>query len=179
MIITKDIQWRQEEHDKLFHWDIYSLSKPARLRHLIFHMAKYQGKYLEAQYADNQVKMREVVVDSFILLTSMANVLGYSIQDNSAKVPGMSYNELVIETGRLCKTIEAWDHMEAINFRAEFVSSIEKLFRLWSLLPEADDVRWKDMLERLEFIESKNFMYRNILAKHPHLAPKASIGADA
>lgn len=172
MIITKQIQWRQEEHDKYFHHDIYCLNKPDRLKHLIFHMAKYQGKYLEQQAVGNQVKKREVVIDAIIVLTSMANVLGYAIKGSAELSPGFSYNEIVIETGRLCKVIEAWDHMEAIDFKTEFQRHLENLLRLWTTLPIDRDIRWDDVLGRLEFVESKNFMFQHVIEEHPHLAPK-------
>lgn len=175
MILTKEMQWRQEEHDKLFHWDIYSLSKPNRLKHLIFHMAKYQGKYLEQYAVGNQVKKREVVIDAFIVLTSMANVLGYKIQGIAVASPGFSFNEIVIETGRLCKVIEAWDHMESLDFKTEFIRLIENLWRLWEMLPVDEDIRWQHMLARLEFVESKAFMFQEIIKKHPHLAPRTDL----
>ena len=172
MIITKEMQWRQEEHDRLFHWDIYSLAKIDRIKHLVLHLAKYQGKYLVAQAEQNEVKKRGVVIDAYIVLMSLANVLNYTLKDSSEKVPGMSYNEIVIETANLCKITEAWDHMESMNFKGEYIRSVEKLFRLWSLLPVDGDIRWLDLLERLELIESKNFMYHNILEANPHLTPK-------
>lgn len=175
MNITREMQWRQEEHDKLFHWDIYSLRKIDRIKHLVLHLAKYQGKYLVAQAEHDQVKKRGVVIDAIIVMMSLANTLNYALKDSSEKVPGMSYNELVIETANLCKITEAWDHMEPMNFKVEYIRSLEKLFRLWSMLPVDQDIRWRDILSRLEQIEVKSFMYMDILEKNPHLTPGTKV----
>lgn len=173
MKIRADMQYRQEEHDRLFHWDIYCLSKHNRLKHLTLHLAKYQGKYLVQQAAKNDEGKFAVKVDAIIVLMSMANVINYQITGSYAPVVnGFSYDEIIIETSKLCKVIEALDHMESMDFRNEIQSCIEKLFYFWQVVPADEDVKWDDVLARLEQVEQKHFMYDHVIELHPHLSPR-------
>lgn len=169
--LTRDMHWRQEEHDRLFHWDIFSLSKHDRLKHLTLHLAKYQGKYLASQAAADDGKKFGTVVDALIVLLSMANVIGYKIKNSAEPSVGFSYDSIIIETSNLCKVIEALDHMESLDFRQEIQKAIEKLVYLWQVVPTDRAVTWNDMLARLEFIESKYFMYDHVIENYPHLKP--------
>lgn len=167
------MQWRQELHDKLFHGDIYNLSIIGRLRHLTLHLSKYQGKYLEEQMSGTEWTRRGIVVDALIVLQSMANTLSYEItgQSDYSKDVGFSYNALVIRTGHLCKYLEAWDHLESIDYRDNISRAIEDLIYCWNYLQCNDPVVEGELIDRLVRIEKKSTFYEQLVKKHPELMP--------
>jgi len=175
--LTEEQQWRQEEHDRLFHFDIYTLSKHHRLAHLTLHMAKYNGKLLQA--IGDVSRVQGVCVDAFIVMTSILNTLGHSLGDK--EIAEISYGAnvdyairpLVIETGKLCKVVEAIDHLEYIDIRKTSLEIVTKLLSVWLFVWVETSGTFEQLsqsiLERLIQVEQKNIFYRQIVEENPHL----------
>lgn len=110
-------QYRQELHDRLFHTDIYTLSKPRRLVHLVLHQCKYSSR-LYAAIKDSQggeIKgVERIAIDGFIVAISMANVCNTMVFD-SLKIedltPDDACDRAVRAVGHLAKVVEDIDHM--------------------------------------------------------------------
>lgn len=122
------LQFRQELHDQTFHSDIYTLSKPRRLTHLVLHHCKYVSELFllvtDEHYQELQAKgpqqgrIERLTVDGLIICLSMANICNksmfealedrqYSRQD-AAEV-------LLRHVGLMAKTVEDIDHMAQTN----------------------------------------------------------------
>lgn len=171
MRFDKKLQWRQEEHDRLFHWDISCLSKQDQLKHKIFHLAKYQGQYLVAQAENDDERKERLIVDAFIIMVSMANNLQHALPATWADrtEPGFGFDSIVITTARLCKIAEAMDHMEAIDFRQEYITALSTLMSLWAQLPGIDALTRRTYLNRLIAVEKRYFMHEKVFAERPDL----------
>lgn len=169
--VNIDRQWRQEEHDRIFHPDIYNMRRVDRIKHLTLHLAKYQGKYLVAQSKGEDKQKRQVITDAYIVLMSLANVFNFELPEIKRVHWSFSFDEIVIETAALCKAVEAIDHLESSCFREAILTSVTNLLTSWMKVPGADFVGWTEVLQRLEEVESRNPHYQRYLHQYPHLRP--------
>lgn len=130
------MQFRQELHDVVFHSDIYTLSKPRRLTHLVLHHCKYVSELYRMfmqegiggtkHDAPQRERIRRLTVDGLIICLSMANVcnkkLGDVIDVRGLTVPD-ACGLLLRRMGMMAKTIEDIDHMGQTNPLGEIMES--------------------------------------------------------
>lgn len=178
-----EVQFRQELHDRLFHGDIYNLTKPHRLTHLVLHHCKYTSKifgmystYIRQEFYqpgdrlfhnDEDAKriIQGLCVDGMIVSLSMLNVANklYSGLRNTGApwVFDIAAVELVRSTGKLAKTVEDIDHMAQTNPIGEVVSVLQSMTHYYtSIFHSFTGEDERDLVEqiyaRLNFIEEKN-----------------------
>lgn len=122
------LQFRQELHDQTFHSDIYTLSKPRRLTHLVLHHCKYVSElflmvtnehYQELQEKGPQSgRIERLTVDGLIICLSMANICNQSLF-NALEERQFSRQDaaevLLRQVGLMAKTVEDIDHMAQTN----------------------------------------------------------------
>jgi hypothetical protein len=130
------MQFRQELHDVVFHSDIYTLSKPRRLTHLVLHHCKYVSElyrmFIQEDFAALQKdgpqreRIRRLTVDGLIICLSMANVcnkrLG-DVIDQRVMDKEDACGLLLRRMGMMAKTIEDIDHMGQTNPLGEIMES--------------------------------------------------------
>lgn len=114
------LQYRQELHDRIFHTDIYTLTKPHRLQHLVLHQCKYVAKLFElVTFGDDathevQLATEKVALDGFIVAMSMLNVCNKRMSDGlmlDVWEPKECVHRSLKAMGALAKTVEDIDHM--------------------------------------------------------------------
>jgi hypothetical protein len=174
-----EVQFRQELHDRLFHGDIYNLTKPHRLTHLVLHHCKYTSKIFTMY--DNEVRaltgnplfhndedakgiIQGLAVDGMIVSLSMLNVANklYSgLKGHGAPWPFEVCASLIIKhVGRLAKTVEDIDHMAQTNPIGEVVGVLQEMTHCYTDIFTHFGDSERDMIEkvyaRLNFIEEKN-----------------------
>lgn len=177
-----EVQFRQELHDRLFHGDIYNLTKPHRLTHLVLHHCKYTSKiyglhnlYIRQEFyksnrplfegdEDGKAIVQNLCVDGMIVGLSMLNVANklYSgLKGHGEHWPfDCCVGLLVTSTGKLAKTIEDIDHMAQTNPIGEIVGVLQEMMRCYTDIFTYFGETERDVIEkiyaRLNFIEEKN-----------------------
>jgi len=160
----KELQWAQEKHDRLYHPDIYYMPKPYRLTHLVLHLAKYQGKYI--QIKNFVLDSDKIAIDACIILVSFLNCLNQRILHVEAEDVGME--EIVVGVGRLAKYLEGLDHLENLDYHNDMVIIALQLLSYWTykVLRGTSANEWcrfkREYLERLKEIEEKNMFNREL-----------------
>lgn len=130
-------QVHQEKHDKFAHFDVFSLPRADRLKHLTLHLAKYIGRLCDAD--DSQV--RNTIVDAFLITISIINSVEGDL--GQTKLPQPSNAEIIIQrwapaVGRIAKACEAADHLEWLDYRSEITSAALDL--LANIIQDAEAV---------------------------------------
>lgn len=174
-----EVQFRQELHDRLFHGDIYNLTKPHRLTHLVLHHCKYTSKLFTlfdtevramtgrpAFFEDVDAKgiIQRLCVDGMIVSLSMLNVANklYSARPRQQSFWSFEccFPELIRKVGALAKTVEDIDHMAQTNPIGEVVDSLETMMQCYTGVFRYFGESERDLIEqiyaRLNFIEEKN-----------------------
>lgn len=174
-----EVQFRQELHDRLFHGDIYNLTKPHRLTHLVLHHCKYVAKiftlhrnandatdekWVFTDDAEAKAKAEALCVDGMIVSLSMLNVAnkpysGLKSNGNPWAVENCVSN-LIRQVGALAKTIEDIDHMAQTNPIGEVVGSLQEMTRcytdIFTYFGNDERALVERIYDRLNFIEEKN-----------------------
>lgn len=130
------MQFRQELHDVVFHSDIYTLSKPRRLTHLVLHHCKYVAElfrmFMDEDFESlgpgvpQRERIRRLTVDGLIICLSMANVCNKRLGDviDQRVMDKKDACELLLRRmGMMAKTIEDIDHMGQTNPLGEIMES--------------------------------------------------------
>ena len=176
-----EIQWMQLKHDERYHKEITVLPVADRMKHFALHFAKYLGYFSEAIDSENSLLYERALTDAFIISVASANTLnldlhaalktgetGFSERGENTDLPlapcvgePMSFlKQVARHCGRLAKSCESLDHVEAYPFREQMASSILELFRL---VVAESSVREIDLAEtaktRLDAIESKSIFH--------------------
>lgn len=174
-----EVQFRQELHDRLFHGDIYNLTKPHRLTHLVLHHCKYTSKLFTLfdtevramtgrpaffEDVDAKVIIQRLCVDGMIVSLSMLNVANklYSARPRQQSFWSFEccFPELIRKVGALAKTVEDIDHMAQTNPIGEVVDSLETMMQCYTGIFRYFGESERDLIEqiyaRLNFIEEKN-----------------------
>ena len=174
-----EVQFRQELHDRLFHGDIYNLTKPHRLTHLVLHHCKYVAK-LYTLY-DNEVRaltgrrlfqadedakgiIQGLCVDGMIVSLSMMNVANklYSgLKGHGAPWPYENCVSILIrQMGSLAKTIEDIDHMAQTNPIGEVIGALQEMMHcytdMYTYFGDNERTMIEQIYTRLNFIEGKH-----------------------
>lgn len=179
-------QFRQELHDRYFHGDIYHLSKPDRLKHLVLHQCKYISQLYTIIHeygtvSDNDVwsakndgdrrihqnnleRMRILITDGFIVALSMMNVCNYRVESFIPLEDCTPIHLMVRHMGKMAKTIEDIDHMGQTNPLGEIISSVEVLLAVYHKQFEMTGGDLKELISRiyrrLVAVEEKNVFYK-------------------
>lgn len=174
-----EVQFRQELHDRLFHGDIYNLTKPHRLTHLVLHHCKYvskiftlhrndtqahEGTWLFADDADAKAKVEALCVDGMIVSLSMLNVANKPYSGLKSNGNAWAFencvSNLIRQVGSLAKTIEDIDHMGQTNPIGEVVGALQEMMRcytdIYSYFSNDERSLVERIYDRLNFIEEKN-----------------------
>lgn len=150
------LQVQQLEHDEFFHKEITRLSVHQRLNHMALHFAKYSGKICNyvLNTSDDQ-SLRRVIVDSFIISTTCANILNVRLSDkflpadsaecfNLYKLGHDIANRLSLNiddplwlvktypvvVGELAKACESVDHLEPYRYRESIIDCVVRICSL-------------------------------------------------
>ncbi|WP_410951742.1 hypothetical protein [Pseudomonas sp. S1(2024)] len=145
------LQYKQLQHDQIYHRDIFVLSTHHKMSHFTLHLSKYASSMMEAGLAGDHVTVQKKLVDSLIILMSCANTLNMSLAALTAECEpekvrqgwaeltrsetGFSPEtthalicEFVVLKGHMCKAIEALDHIERFNSRETLEQSVTALW---------------------------------------------------
>jgi hypothetical protein len=155
------LQVAQFSHDERFHREISRLSVQDRLKHMTLHFAKYAGELLSDE---SKRDPREVLVDTFIIAISTANILGLDLEKFDLEDPvegSLPFaTRLSVATGRLAAACEKLDHLEAFPFRETIADGVIVIIR--SSKAEAE-LRQLDIFsavnKRLDIVKHKSLFY--------------------
>ncbi|MDU8350571.1 hypothetical protein RYA05_01560 [Pseudomonas syringae pv. actinidiae] len=162
-------QYRQELHDRLFHTDIYTLSKPRRLVHLVLHQCKYISR-LYASIKDAQGStfqgIERIATDGFIVAMSMANVCN-TMMFESLKIedltPDAACDRAIRAVGQLAKVVEDIDHMVLNSPLTQISALVRELVVIYlniAAFQGMDTHQFLDEAEkRLIDVEKKNIFF--------------------
>ncbi|MCP5246010.1 MAG: hypothetical protein H6937_08685 [Burkholderiales bacterium] len=151
-----NLQIAQLGHDELFHKEITRLSIHQRLNHMALHFAKYSGKICDCILNNpNEQTLKRVVIDSFIISVTCANILNLRISDRlipSDKQKFSSLDELgndlirqlgvdihdslwlikafPVVAGEFAKACESVDHLESFRYRESMIDSVTRICSL-------------------------------------------------
>jgi hypothetical protein len=149
------LQKAQHDHDLRSHWDILCLPVPSRISHMILHFAKYVGR-LAADRSDGLFEA--TLVDTLIIALASANILSMRIGDRlsndhkSAIAEGLAAKEfgrqLAIQTGRLAKAREAFDHIESFGSRSEMEDAILTICALCANAAQQANLKVEELASR-------------------------------
>jgi hypothetical protein len=136
MDCLRNLQYRQELHDRFFHNDIYTLSKHRRLEHLTLHHVKYTAQLMETVelIAGDTEESRKArgenwgvthsfiqrrCLDGLLVCLSMLNVMNIKVGEvwDTNRTWGLDKcsRHGVYAAGRLAKLIEDIDHMVMVG----------------------------------------------------------------
>ncbi len=184
-----ELQWKQLQHDKLYHADIWVLPVQQRLKHMVLHLAKYSARLsvsaLSVKSTSGISDYEAVLKDIFIISISSINILNKSLSsiviDNWGCPDEIDTNELykhipkkelnnsdVISialfcsknSAELCKAIEATDHFEEFNSRSVILTALTEFIRL-SFLVLGEDIE-KKIENRLYEVEKRNIYFEKL-----------------
>jgi hypothetical protein len=132
------LQGEQLEHDSMYHQDVYFLPRQERLRHLVFHFAKYSGRTVDCQSARDPMFV-STVVDTFIIAMSARHVLTVPADDfltwdlRGLEKVGSPFDHfrvsLTRETGKMAKACEAYDHLENLDYLNIYRNALDSILR--------------------------------------------------
>ena len=180
------LQFKQLEHDQLFHPDILCLPVQRRACHMALHFAKYAGKLTIAKQEQNRELLLETLNDVFIICLSTSNMFNKNISefeglnkinsnlsindigqkltatDNISKEDVFTFSTemITIEAGKMAKAIESLDHLENFPYREELLSSLAVIVETVLISLSFMNVDIIDtVLSRLDFVERKSIFY--------------------
>lgn len=147
-----ELQWRQLNHDELYHREIARLTVGDRMKHMALHLAKYAGQIAEADEREDQSARQQHLVDCFIISLAAANTVSLDVgrgldeqlagsgtlQDLGIGLVRRGTRErsnadtflrgLTIAVGKLAKACESLDHVEAFAFRERMQQAVTEVF---------------------------------------------------
>lgn len=180
-----ELQIVQLLHDQKYHADILCLPVQRRANHMGLHFAKYAGKFVEAKLAKDRDSFLSALIDTFIISLASANMFNIEVGKLSVfdevktkkldtlGVEIFSFSEsknediftfmadnITIFQGRIAKSIESLDHMEAYSFRETFEENLESIIGsvfVASTFLKIDLI--SKAKERLVSVEKKSIFY--------------------
>lgn len=132
------IQRQQFMHDENFHREIARLSVANRLKHMALHISKYFSRIVLA--GDDTEKSGQPWLDTFIISTSIANILNVRLSDiwkveselrtshlrrwiaEKCESNERLIDRLAFANDRLSSACEKIDHLESHDYRAEITA---------------------------------------------------------
>jgi hypothetical protein len=150
------LQVQQLEHDELFHKEITRLNVHQRLNHMALHFAKYSGKVCDyVLNASDDQNLRKIIIDSFIISTTCANILNIRLSDKLLTADadqchslhdlghvianrfGLNVDDPLwllktypIVVGQLAKACESVDHLEPYAYRESITDYVVRICSL-------------------------------------------------
>ncbi|MQG94141.1 hypothetical protein [Pseudomonas sp. MN1F] len=186
----EELQWKQLQHDEMYHKDIWILTVQQRITHMALHLSKYSSKLTRAAFEKNNVVMHKAIIDSFIITFSSANIFDVLLGDiafpdindyehDLKTISKKAYESLSLSedspiislalnildnTGRMCKVVESLDHLENLSFRENLVTCLvqllKNLFGLCHAL-EINDIP-EQICERLYNVEKRKSFFKRM-----------------
>lgn len=122
----------QQYHDSTYHPDIYSKDVIDKLKHFCLHLTKYYTRLI------NNKDTSKYWIDTTLISLSMANTLNILLPDvniHDGIEHNLQYSTLVnTRYGdilyTICKSLDAYDHIENYNVRLSLESAIKDMFVL-------------------------------------------------
>lgn len=179
-----NLQWKQLQHDENYHKDIWLLTVHHRVNHMVLHFAKYSGKLAQAVRDNDSQLFSKTCLDTFIIATSLANILNVNLSselesydadsvdslslklfnDLDATCSSISLN-IAIAVGKLAKAAESVDHLEKFLFRETLSELVVDVFKL-ALAGYACFSKEKSILEEIEArmlaVERKSMFFEKL-----------------
>ena len=177
-----ELQMRQQGHDDRVHRDILCLPVQARIKHMVFHFAKYTGHLIKAKQERDEKLLMSTLVDTWVIVLASSNMLNIklskalnieekdfpnlsevgqglaaSLYPSSSDVYDLGLCELGKITGRMAKACESLDHLEKWDYRScleQCIIEIAKLSLAMSSLIRRD--LGPLVYERWEAVERKS-----------------------
>lgn len=182
----QQLQWKQLQHDKMYHSDIWCLNAHSRIKHMVLHLSKYGAQITVAYINEDDESIKKNFLDAIIICTSLFNILNTSIHEKLAAQlqlrstnlleltselhqlePNSSRLEAVggfsANTAIMCKAVESTDHYEAYESRKAIVKAVTALWVLClrELSKIDPEISVKDAIEnRLFGVEEKNIHFK-------------------
>lgn len=175
-----DLQFRQLEHDKRYHKDIFVLSPKETMVHMTMHMAKYLGQlYGIAPWTDGwtnaqaYASTRKTYVDTLIIVMSCANALHIDLH---AKTQAILADGIPCNIDALTQAFARSHHVDHLNRVAgHYVQSVGKLAKALEALDHIEDFpSRKTMEEEVFFIWQIAIQAVGVLDKQ-RLEPNPSV----
>jgi len=169
-----ELQTEQQRHDDLAHRDILCLPVQDRIRHMVFHFAKYCGHLADIQNVYNEARFTSTLVDTTIICLASANSLSIKLADSvqdqvsrsdqttkfkaqadiSQELSTEFFVQLSKVTGTMAKACESLDHLESFDYRGTLERGVITIASLSAMvadraridLPTLVRARW----ERIE-----------------------------
>jgi hypothetical protein len=161
------LQHEQVQHDAGYHADIYRMPLEGRVRHLVFHFAKYVGRLVDC-HSDHDPVLRATLIDTFVIALSTRGALGISADgslhpgagknllpmvDSARPVTDFILLNLARETGHMAKACEGYDHKENLEYVEIWkrgadnilLASMSALKSLNADIPSAVRTRWRNV----------------------------------
>ena len=157
----------QDHHDSTYQYDRYNRDVIDKLKHFNLHITKYFTKlvpYTENQSLTNTI-IETIWIDTMLISLSMANTLNVLVPDVNL-IDGIytdkSYKDLVNKSFSstlytLCKSLDAYDHIENYDIRLKLTESIKDLFILIQMYIHLSGSKFFEarMNARYQFIRDK------------------------
>jgi len=183
-------QHEQLRHDEIAHKDILCLPVHARIKHMVLHLAKYSGRFVEAREMQDYGLMKHTVVDSWVIVLASANMLNLDLarflideqepEDCLTSVVAkfvsrfslyespfdLAQFELAKIAGRMAKACESLDHMERFDSRGHLEEGVIDAARLILVLVDwlRMDLR-SAVISRWKEVEDKSIFLRSTSAR--------------
>lgn len=144
------LQRAQYLHDLRSHKDILSMPIRDRIKHMALHFFKYSAKISISIEREDEQMLKSTLIDTLIICLATCNSLNLNIETSelgvdldkglassahsegrtgfNRKIAEKALASLVRLGGRMAKSIESTDHMEAGNPRLELEELAIKLF---------------------------------------------------
>lgn len=177
--VMAELQNMQFKHDVKAHRDLLSFDIYSKIKHMTLHFAKYAGKVQSAVLDKNEEDIRKTTIDIFIICMATANSLNknlaealsqkntifcdsidHFIKNNTSDFSAEKFLvSLIINTGRLAKTIESTDHMELGNPRKDIEDSLFNIFTSTLNYSSSIDIDLENqIIKRFNIIEEKQII---------------------
>lgn len=128
-----------DQHDSLYHRDIYNLETDRKLAHLTLHLTKYCGRGIQNVMDAPAFTIREeiqTVVDTISVLLSLSNAIGWhnweraSLRGSLDSSTTNYWLQMAVLNGDLAKAVESRDHLEPLNARQKIDTTVQRMLHL-------------------------------------------------
>lgn len=155
------------QHDSLYHRDIYNLEIDRKLAHLTLHLTKYCGRGIRNVINAPAFTVREEiqnVVDTISVLLSLSNAIGWHNWERASLRGSLADNttnywlQMTVLNGDLAKAVESRDHLEALDARQKIDTTVQRMLHLtMSLVRRSLGPRTMvdDYIKRIRSVEDK------------------------
>ncbi|MBP54640.1 hypothetical protein [Marinobacter sp.] len=182
------LQLNQLHHDERFHKEVVRLPVHQRINHMALHFAKYSGQlaseFITPSFSKEQ--RSKLIIDCFAIAISSVNILNVRISDrllsdSIADINGIPelaafYAEELVTTdkywlllqtaslsGKIAKACESLDHLEAYDYRENFLDGVIGLIKVYLAAAHTLDIDIETALaERLLTVKKKSIFFEDL-----------------